>query len=298
MNKKNLFKPSELVSKYLKYIDIINYSSSHTVKNYKVDLTQAFKLDSFMGEKKIHEKTLSESEFFSEAQKAQLNWGKLSLATRNRKAACLKSFFNWAYEERIFSDNYSHRIVCPKVPAKIPHFISIDEALSVLQSFHKEEDSLDEKILFLLLYGGGLRVSEACELQWSQVMLSQSCLRILGKGQKERLVYVPDQVIQALKKIPERKKFIWGDEALGTRTAYEWIRKRGAKAGLMKKLHPHALRHSYATHLLSSGTNLRVLQTLLGHSSLSTTQIYTHLSIDELARTMEKHHPLGDVKKD
>lgn len=292
--------PSLIIAKYLKYMDIINSSSPHTLRNYTIDLSQAFKLLSFKYPCK-NDKTLekaklwSEHEYFVQAQKALLSWGQLNLSSRNRKAACLKSFFHWAYEERIFKTDYSHRITCPHIPEKIPHFLSVDEAISVLKSFSKEDDPY-HKVLFLLLYGGGLRVSEACALKWKQVSLEKNMIRVLGKGEKERLVYLPHLVIEELKKLPQNHSSIWGEIVLSTRKAYDWIRTRGSKAQLTQKLNPHALRHSYATHLLSSGTNLRVLQTLLGHASLTTTQMYTHLSIDELARTMDKHHPLGDKK--
>ena len=92
-------------------------------------------------------------------------------------------------------------------------------------------------------------------------------------------------------------KYVFGQKAIDTRTAYEIVRQSGARAGLLKPLHPHALRHSFATHLLSNGTDLRILQELLGHESLTATQKYLHLSLDKLARTMEANHPLGDKSK-
>jgi len=110
---------------------------------------------------------------------------------------------------------------------------------------------------------------------------------------------LPDLGIEILKKLKKLTDddFVFGIEPLNPRVAYEWVRTRGAKAMLMKPLHPHALRHSFATHLLSSGANLRTLQELLGHESLQATEKYTHLGIDQLARTMEMHHPLNMTEK-
>jgi integrase/recombinase XerC/integrase/recombinase XerD len=185
------------------------------------------------------------------------------------------------------------------VPRKIPNFISVDEVLSVLQSFEKDPEPKDlEKLLFLLLYGTGLRVSEACNLKWSEVDLDQRVLRIKGKGNKERLVAFPKTVRDILSrmKMDRSDLSVWGKSGLSTRKAYDWIRNRGALAGLMRPIHPHALRHSFATHLLASGANLRSLQELLGHESLQATERYTHLGVDQLARTMENHHPFGHKK--
>ena len=113
------------------------------------------------------------------------------------------------------------------------------------------------------------------------------------------MVACPSILIENLKRLRKIHKddvYIFGDKPMDSRAAYALIRTRGAKAGLLRPLHPHALRHSFATHLLSSGANLRSLQELLGHSSLQATEKYTHLSLNQLARTLEKTHPFGDKK--
>lgn len=150
------------------------------------------------------------------------------------------------------------------------------------------------RALILLLYGGGLRVSEACALQWKDLVEGARSLRIRGKGGRERVVAVPERTWEALTALKREGATVFN--GLGERKAYEWVRQAGARAGLLKPLHPHALRHSYATHLLTSGADLRVLQELLGHRSLAATQKYTHLSLDHLARSLEKHHPLSASK--
>jgi integrase/recombinase XerC/integrase/recombinase XerD len=288
------------ISKYLKYMDFVKSSSPLTLKAYKKDLEQAFgKKDST-----ANSKYLSESELLILAREALNGWASLSLSSRNRKSATLKSFFGWAYQEQLTERDLATQITCPKVPRKLPHFLSVDEALAVLHSYDKNDCSiqnLQDKALFLVLYGAGLRVSEACNLKWSDVHLSSRSLRLMGKGGKERLVVLPNltmQILQRLRKISGDDiifVFSSGIEALNPRVAYEWVRTRGAKAQLMKPLHPHALRHSFATHLLSSGANLRTLQELLGHESLQATEKYTHLGVDQLARTLETHHPLSAV---
>ena len=141
-----------------------------------------------------------------------------------------------------------------------------------------------------------MRVSEACALKWSDVNWTQKHLRILGKGSKERLVVLPQSIwklledAKTLQKDTQTNKRIF---SFSTRTAYEKVKSWGKKAKLLKPLNPHALRHSFATHLLADGTNLRTLQALLGHSSLQATQKYTHLNLEQLAQTLKERHPLG-----
>jgi site-specific recombinase XerD len=284
----------ESIDKYLKYMDFVKSSSSLTLKAYKKDLEQAYGF----ADPKTKPKPCSEAELLSLSREALNGWASLSLSSRNRKSATLKSFLGWAYQEQLTERDLSTQIICPKVPKKLPHFLSVDEALAVLASYDKKDDSvqnLRDRAMFLVLYGAGLRVSEACNLKWSDVHFSTRSLRLTGKGGKERIVVLPDLGIETLKKLRKLSDddYVFGIEPLNPRVAYEWVRTRGAKAMLMKPLHPHALRHSFATHLLSSGANLRTLQELLGHESLQATEKYTHLGIDQLARTMEKHHPLS-----
>lgn len=286
----------ENIDKYMKFMTFVKSASPLTLKHYALDLKQAF---DYENNSSLKNKAWSEAELLSTARQAFNKWAALSLASRNRKAATLKSFFSWAFDEGLTEKDLSLQITCPKVPKKLPHFLSVDEALAVLKSFetqNKKDELLKEKLLFLLLYGGGLRVSEACQLKWTDVQMSQKTLRIKGKGNKERVVALPTLTIEALQKWKKESAFdtyVFGQDPLNPRTAYEIVRQSGQRAGLLKPLHPHALRHSFATHLLSSGANLRTLQELLGHESLQATEKYTHLGIDQLARTLEGMHPLG-----
>lgn len=289
---------SGLALKYMKYMENIESASPLTLRAYTLDLGQAFP-GVWETEKKSQWVLNGTDVLLKEARRALLSWGKLSPASRNRKSATLKSFFGYLLREGHLERDISALIITPKVPKRIPHFLSIDEVLAALKSFDSEDPVRElEKLLFLLLYGGGLRVSEACAVQWKDLDLSQHILRVQGKGGKTRLVALPDSVISLLKNAKKKAlgKYLWGNQELNTRTAYEWVRTRGAKAGLIRPLHPHALRHSFATHLLSSGANLRTLQELLGHQSLQATEKYTHLGVDQLARTLEKHHPFSKQK--
>ena len=290
----------ELIANYLKYMKNIESCSALTIKAYRNDLKQAYQnINS-----EISADLISTESLWNRTRLGLNQWSKLSLSTRNRKIATLKSFFNWLYQEKWIETNYAHLLICPKVPKKIPHFISVDEVMSVIHFYNSRTKDLKETrelCLFILLYSGGLRISEACQLKWSAVSLNDRKLIIRGKGNKERLLILPEFCIDHLKYLKQftfkinavHSDYIFSDQALNPRTGFEMIRTCGKKSGLISAINPHALRHSYATHLLASGANLRILQKLLGHDSLQATEKYTHLNIDSLARTMEKNHPLG-----
>lgn len=295
------FRLQENIAKYMKYMEYIRSSSPLTLRHYLLDLRQAFSPTPEDPRLESLPKSLTEAQVLTTARGAFNGpWSRLSLASRNRKAATLKSFFGWAFDNQLLEKDLATQITCPKVPRKLPHFLSVDEILSVLKTFKRADaDELREEVLFLLLYGGGLRVSEACGLKWSDIQLTQRVLRVRGKGNKERVVVLPrlcQQALESLKKITDGD-YVFGEVPLPTRRAYNIIHQRGIQADLIQSLHPHALRHSFATHLLSSGANLRTLQEMLGHESLQATEKYTHLGMDQLARTMETMHPLGKGRK-
>lgn len=266
----------------------IESSSNHTLRAYSRELTQ---LISYLRE------DCSEDEVLRSIRGFLSKTSPLSPASRNRRAAVFKSFFKWLFLNGELTQDLSLRISLPQVPKKIPHFISADEAISLLKSYPPEPSLLElkDKTLFCLLYGSGLRVSEACELKWNNINWQNSQILILRKGGLEQWVPMPKITHSVLLELKNKnpESYVFGSKPLHTRIAYDWIRKRGARAGLLNPLHPHSLRHSFATHLLSSGADLRSLQELLGHKSLQTTQKYTHLSMQELAQTMDQHHPLS-----
>lgn len=279
----------DLIPKFLKYMENIKSSSAHTLKAYALDLSQTF----------AQTPVLSEPEILPICHQAQLGWADLEPSSRNRKTAVLKSFLGYLFDQKLLPTDLRHQLKAPKVPKKLPHYISVDEVLAVIQSFRSGEAPQNERVLFYLLYGGGLRISEACHLRWIDIQWDQRTLRILGKGGRERLVVLPAQALESLRALRSKEDplYVWGEKPLDARVGFGWIRGLGQKAGLLRPLNPHALRHSFATHLLSSGANLRTLQELLGHASLTATEKYTHLTVDQLARTLEKHHPLKKVLK-
>lgn len=320
-------KISRQACNYLNFKVFIETKSPHTAKSYAIDLNQfleplngprivlknnkwCLNSEKFLPNNLSNAKTQdgiadSLKNVHALLRRAQARWAHYSLSSRNRKYACLKSFFKWAHAEGLLTEDLSSQITCPKVPQKIPHFLSLDEALALVQSLikSKSKDRHRNLTLILLLYGAGLRVSEACSLLWENINLRERTLRVFGKGGRERQVALLGLVTESLRLLAlnRKSKFVFSlesetDRPWNPRMAYEVVRKSGAEAQLLRPLHPHALRHSFATHMLSSGSDLRVLQELLGHESLTATQKYLHLSIESLSRTMETNHPFGQQK--
>ena len=313
-----------LVLGFLHDLKSIEGASEHTLRAYARDLSQFFRAEDglevrlspktpekkfliFSGKRPVLDENdeillhpISSDLFAKFLSQALESWSPLKPSTRNRKVATLKSFSHWLIQKKLIDKDFSHLIHSPKVPQKIPHFLSVDEIQSLISSLKQainENDPLAQRdlVLIYLLYGGGLRVSEACELLWADIRWKERAVLIRhGKGGKQRWIAVPESVIDALTKLSQSTKYIFGDAPMNTRKAYDIVRKRGARAGLSKPLNPHALRHSFATHLLSSGSDLRILQELLGHQSLVATQKYTHMSMAGLSQMMETFHPLGD----
>lgn len=299
------------ICKYLEYLDFVKNLSSHSIRAYGSDLLQVFQIKSmgklkgpkldkspkYLWDPKENLIISGDYEFWKEKILVSMrSWAKISPKSRKRKLSSLSQFIEWLKSEEKVDFPF---ILPPSAPPtqKIPNFLSVDECLSIISHLEKDPSSptkQQQRVLFYLLYGCGLRISEACSIKWSDISLSRRSIKILGKGNKERLAVIPTRVVELLSKTPQTGGYLFGEKPLPTRTGYERVRQLGKACGLMKPLHPHALRHSYATQLLTSGSDLRVLQQLLGHQSLSATELYTHLNIDQLALSMERYHPLSN----
>lgn len=302
---KNNINLTALIGKYLKYLNFNKSASKLTLKAYKYDLEQFFVHKKRPSSPKKEEYPLldhpSQLTLFiqSKIRKGFKSWNMWSIATRNRKISAVKSFLKWLYQEGRLLEDLNKKIKSPKTPFKLPHFLSLDEVMSLIQTLSQAKDPKAPRdlALILLLYGGGLRVSEACSARWSQLNISQKTLKIMGKGQQERLITLPNKVIIHLKTLNRCGLFIFGEKPLNQRKAYSIVRSWGVRAGIHKPISPHVLRHSCATHLLESGLDLRIIQDLLGHRSLSATQKYTQVGLAQLTNTLTHCHPVSHSKK-
>jgi len=290
------------IKKFLRYLEIERNVSKHTLRAYERDLKD------FSGYCNSAPKNIDMIDirgFISE----EINRGK-SKTTVSRKLATLRSFFSYLYQEGYIKINQAKLVPTPKTPRHLPNFLSVDDVFNLVQA--PEGIGLlpvRDRAILELLYSSGLRVSEVAGLNIDDLNMREGMVKVRGKGKKERVVPIGNKALDALRsylverKLFKRKKSIPdSDNAFflnrdGGRLTDRQIRRivvKYARAiGIDGQIGPHALRHTFATHLLFGGADLRVIQELLGHSSLSTTQKYTHLDIGHLIDVYDKAHPFS-----
>ncbi|MCM1294534.1 MAG: tyrosine recombinase [Muribaculaceae bacterium] len=218
-----------------------------------------------------------------------------------RKASALRGFYKFLMIEKIIDKNPMQNLELPKRARALPKYLSVDEIELLISSAGDTRHAVRLRAMLELLYASGLRVSELCELPISAILGNK--LLIHGKGAKERIVPMHDGAVHALNRWLEMRgddtsKYVFPTYSKTghiTRDGFFKILKKCAVlAGIdPTRVSPHVLRHSFASHMLAGGANLRVIQTMLGHEDISTTQIYTHVLPEQLRKTVEEHHPLG-----
>ncbi len=238
---------------------------------------------------------------------AHLNAKAYSKTTVVRKLAAIRSYFKYIKREGISDKNPFESVRTPKVEKALPHFLTVKEILRLLETPATDTlRGLRDRAILETLYSTGLRVSELIGLDWEDLDEAQGVLRARGKGKRERIVPIGSFSLEAIRRYREKLPAEMRNRSprsavflnrFGTRLSDRSVRKILDKyirqAGLSHKTSPHTLRHSFATHLLDGGANLRVVQELLGHKHLATTQIYTHLTHERLSATYRQAHPHG-----
>ena len=280
--------------------------SEHTVSGYRRDL---FEFTSYLGDDRPADNVKGSDVrgFVSSLH------GRNNPATVSRKLSALRSFFKFLQREKIVVDDPLTGISGPKMGRSIPVFLTVDEVFLLLEAPDKRDSLMGrDRAVLELLYSTGMRVAELVSRDIEDLDFDNEMLRVRGKGNKERLVPVGRPAIEAVNRwLTERQALIMDrlkrrhdaetealflngrGSRLTTRSVERLVRKYAERCGFRNQVTPHALRHSFATHLLEMGADLRVVQELLGHASLSTTQRYTHLTIDHLTEVYDKAHPLG-----
>jgi len=293
--------PGPAIERFIDHLRAEKGASPHTVRAYGADLRQ---FDTFLTENTPAADLRSVDHRVVRTFLARIS-ADVSRATAARKLSTLRSFFDFLVLVGDLPANPARRVRMPKVPRKLPTFLSRDEARILMAGQDEGGTALVRRDLAILelLYGSGVRVSELASLDVADVAGDSPLLRVLGKGRKEREVPVGAMARKAVERYlaaREQLEPAAGETALllnarGTRLSERSIRRVVKRAGLitpvLKDLHPHALRHSFATHLLEGGADLRAIQELLGHSSLATTQRYTHLTVEQLMEIYESCHP-------
>ncbi len=229
---------------------------------------------------------------------------KVSSRTQARELSALSAFFDYLVMERLRKDNPCSFVSSPKLGRYLPVVLSVEEVSAIIDGVDTSgPKGVRDRAILEVLYGCGLRVSELCSLKLSQLYLEESFVRVIGKGSKERLVPIGGSAVRALNEwlairpVPEDPAF--ADYVFLNRSAsplsrvsvFKMVRQRALEAGITKEISPHTFRHCFATHLLENGADLRVIQEMLGHASITTTEIYTHIDTATWQSSILEHHP-------
>lgn len=280
-----------------KYIQEYLYTEYNTSKNtrnsYAYDLVLLAKFYEGKNIDKLEKEEIQEYLRSMKNKKAK---------TKAHYLTTINNYYKYLVQENIRKDNPCDSIKMPKIEKKLPVYLTIAEVDKLLDIPTSTAFDLRNKAMLEILYASGVRISELCDLKISNLYLDEEMIKVFGKGSKERLIPINDISLKALKEYLEYGR----EQLLRTKTSeYVFISSRGTRItrqaffkflkhlceekGIEKNISPHILRHSFATHLLSNGADLRIVQELLGHSDIQTTQIYTHLSNEKLEQEYEKH---------
>jgi integrase/recombinase XerD len=300
----------DLVKAFLNYLAIEKGFSANTVSAYRNDLDQlAGFIEGTASAKGFKAEWLSVDRNLLINYIIDLKDRNYSSATVARKVAAVKSFFAFLVDERKIQNDPTENISSPKVNKSLPKPLSLTEIDVLLAEPAKSStpEAMRDVAMLELLYASGMRVSELMDLNINDINLKASFVRCMGKGSKERIIPIHDRAVRSVKEyISEaRPHLLKGKEEQAlflnrrgdrlTRQGFWLILKGHAKsAGIKKVVTPHTLRHSFATHILNGGADLRAVQELLGHANISSTQIYTHLTSEHVRHAYDKAHPRAE----
>jgi integrase/recombinase XerD len=295
----------ELVLDFLAYLELERGLSRNTLEAYRSDLLQYGEFLDRRGTHALAATAADLAAFVSELAAGREGRPPLASATLQRKIACLRSFYRHLRRDQVIVNDPTSELRAPRRPAKLPEVLSRDEvALLLSQPAGSSPAALRDRALLETMYACGLRASEATALELSELDLTAGVLRARGKGSKERLVPVGSKAADTLGEYLERgrpKLVGIGEEThvfvnsrgrgLSRQGLYKIVQRHARSAGLASRMSPHTLRHTFATHLLAGGCDLRSLQEMLGHADIGTTQMYTHLSAERLRDVYFESHP-------
>jgi len=299
--------PLELESEVIAFLDYLRFEkqlSPHTQSNYQRDLNALMGFCVTQAVSNWSQLTSKQMRFFA-ASDFRRGMGPSSI--RRRLSAC-RSFFTYLVHEKKVENNPALDVRAPKVPKRLPKTLDVDQMSQLLNMQGSGATYLRDKAMLELLYSSGLRLAELVSLDLNSIDYGDNSLRVLGKGNKVRIVPVGNKALEALGQwLKVRSKWLKDRELTalfisnrGTRISPRSVQLRvkywAKKQGLQGNLHPHQFRHSFASHMLESSSDLRAVQELLGHADISTTQIYTHLDFQHLATIYDKTHPHAVAK--
>ncbi|MCR5133536.1 MAG: site-specific tyrosine recombinase XerD [Bacteroidales bacterium] len=285
---------SKILSDYSYYLKIERAMSPNTVISYSTDIREFFDATTALPA----EVTTQDIIDYLAAK------DKLSKRSQARLLSSLRSFFDWLVAEGERKDNPCETVDSPKLGRYLPEVLSVDEVTSIMESVDLSFwNGKRDRAILEVLYGCGLRVSEAVNLKISHVYLEEGFVQVVGKGNKERLVPIGEIAVDAIRSYlgarPDPAEPKYGDilflnrfgKSLSRVAMFNMVKKQAMIAGIRKEISPHTFRHSFATHLIENGADLRVVQEMLGHESILTTEIYTHIDSSTWQRAILEYHP-------
>jgi len=284
------------IDKFINYLKVEKNSSPHTILNYNIDLKS---FAAFWGERNIQDVDhLALRRFLAEMRSK--NYSKRTVA---RKLASLRTFFKFLFREGLIRTNPITAIVTPKLDKKLPKFLDEAKVAKLIQApDDRSSAGLRDRAILETLYSTGIRVSELVGLDTDDIDFISGVIKVLGKGRKERVVPIGETALGAIRRYIDKRgqnkardrnaTFLnKSGRRLTDRSVRRVVDKHIRACSIGEKISPHSLRHSFATHLLDRGADLRSVQELLGHMNLSTTQIYTHVTMERLRSVYDKAHP-------
>lgn len=290
------------IQSFLDYLKYEKRYSAHTIISYETDLIDFI---DFL-EKQFGSVSLKQVDHnFVRSWLVSLKEKDLSAKSINRKISTLKSFFKYQLKEGTIEASPMFHVISPKMNKRLPVFVKEEETRQMVTMLDQSTENwkmLNAKMLVIIFYATGMRLSELIGLKEKQIDLSRSNIKVLGKGNKERIIPVSTELVKMIREYQVQKKKEFesvGDELLVTekgkklypKYAYLLVKKALGETSTLDKKSPHILRHSFATHLMNHGADLNAVKELLGHSSLASTQIYTHNTIKKLKDIHKKAHP-------
>jgi integrase/recombinase XerC len=289
------------VEDYLSHLAVERRSSAHTLDAYRRDLKVLVEWCDRQSRDPL-QLSADELRLFVASEHRR----GLSAKSLQRRLSACRSFYGWLLKQGRLAANPAAAVRAPKAVRKLPQVLDVDEAVQLVELPTDAPLGLRDRALLELFYSSGLRLAEVCALRWLDLDFQQGLVTVLGKGNKQRVVPVGSHALKALAAWRDSRRdwltrFVFpgrSDKPISSRAIQLRLRQLAQRQGVFKRVHPHLLRHSFASHMLESSGDLRAVQELLGHADIATTQIYTHLDFQHLAKVYDAAHPRAKRKPD
>ena len=289
------------IDNYLAHLTVERRSSAHTLDAYRRDLLALVHWSDGQS-RELLQLSADELRLFVASEHRR----GLSAKSLQRRLSACRSFYGWLLKQGDITANPAAAVRAPKAVRKLPQVLDVDEAVQLVELPTDGPLGLRDRALLELFYSSGLRLAEVCALRWVDLDFAQGLVSVLGKGSKQRVVPVGSHALKALAewrlalhRNVRDTQFVFpgrNDKSITSRAIQLRLRQLAQRQGVFKRVHPHLLRHSFASHMLESSGDLRAVQELLGHADIATTQIYTHLDFQHLAKVYDAAHPRAKRK--